>query len=463
VGMMDISNFKSGGGGSSSEVAVHTGTMNVDASSSGGDGDSAGDALNSETAGHPSLPSVDAVSSAASRLINECPPFMTMSVRDSAPQLKLEDPPIDNKSDEKPTDSSINFQRRLIVKGGMKGYRMSRATHGATSGCYYYEAVILGSDESSDSSNAGRGLKRPLQEVEETLKENETGSSSAEKGTTQQKQKASMTMNGHLRIGWSTRSADLQAPVGYNEHSYAIRDTMGSRIHKSRREDKWGGDGFGPGDVMGLAICLVNNKTTNSNTTTSTSLGSASIGMENNKTESVQNLDTDDAGKSSTLTNHIRFFKNGQPMGEDGMAFDNINPGTYHPAVSCYMDGSAQINFGPHFVYPPHGLPSEINLHPISELCTSPPVPEETTEQIISGGSGSSKEGGKKIFFSKRTDDSIVSAFKELVRTEATARHEAFLKHLDLHRGEISAFRMERGLSTVDLVESLQQQQPQSS
>ena len=31
------------------------------------------------------------------------------------------------------------------------------------------------------------------------------------------------TRSGHVRIGWSTLLADLQAPVGYKEHSYGIR------------------------------------------------------------------------------------------------------------------------------------------------------------------------------------------------------------------------------------------------
>ena len=78
---------------------------------------------------------------------------------------------------------------------------------------------------------------------------------------------------------------------------------------------------------------------------------------------------------------------------------------------------------------------------------------EEAVEKVMSAGS---KEG-KKMFFSKRTDDKIVAAFKELVKLEATARHGAYLKHLDLHCREIMAARKGRGLVTSDLVESMQQ------
>ena len=53
------------------------------------------------------------------------------------------------------------------------------------------------------------------------------------------------------------RTGELQAPVGYDRWSYAYRDIAGSKVHDSRREDRWGGEPFGPGDVVGFAIGLV--------------------------------------------------------------------------------------------------------------------------------------------------------------------------------------------------------------
>jgi hypothetical protein len=445
--------------------------------------------------GHPSLPSEDAVSNTANRFISEFPPFVTMSTKDSAPQLKLESPPatvgtIGTKTEiysqgyvDKANDASAlhvdfaDFQRKLIVKGGMKGYRMSRATHGVSSGCHFYEAIILGSSDETGSADSGcdkRGIKRPLQELEmvgEQQQQQETKPDSSSYAINEQPMQKSntKTMNGHLRIGWSTRLADLQAPVGYNTHSYAIRDIMGSRIHNSHRQDKWGGMGFGPGDVLGVAIYLVDGKTpptksTVSNATTTTSSNPSSLhsadGIES-KTEngisSSENSERNHDRQSSTapLNNHIRFFFNGKPMGnENGIGFDNIQSGTYHPAVSCYDEGSAWLNFGPNFVYPPDKimhLPPEMNPRPISDLCHTPPLSEEVIETVISGGSGS-KRGGHVMNLSKRAaDDAVVSAFKELVGIEATARRRAYLKHLDLHRLEIFALRKDRDLSTLDL------------
>lgn len=129
-----------------------------------------------------------------------------------------------------------------------------------------------------------------------------------------------------------------------------------------------------------------------------------------------------------------------------GIAFDNISSDTYFPAVSCYLDGSAQLNFGPHFIYPPGELPRKQKVQPISNLCPPPPNPEDAEELVIS----SSKEG-RKIFLSKRSDELIVTTFKQLVKAEATVRREAYLRHLRMHKREIEALRQERGLATLDL------------
>ncbi|KAL7504788.1 hypothetical protein ACHAXN_004779 [Cyclotella atomus] len=349
------------------------------------------------------LPSVEAVSSAALRSINDFPPYVAMSIRDSAPQLTLEDVVSTTTSDEREDTNkgSIDFSktiRRFVVRGGMRGYRMSRASHGVGSGCYYYEAIVLG-------NGSGIGQKRPRDEDSSREKENV------------ESREASSNDGGHVRLGWSTRLGDLQAPVGYDKYSYAVRDIMGSRVHNSRREDKWGGVGFFPGDVIGFAICL-NEK----------SIDGAAV-----------------------QTNHIRVYKNGVLMQnqDTGIAFDNIPLDTYFPAVSCYLDGAVQLNFGPKFVYPPEALNGRTTPLPISTVCAPPPTPEEAEETIIS----SSKEG-RKIFLSKKTDEGIVTTFKQLVRTEAMVRREAYLRHVSMHKIEILGLRNERGLPTADLFAS---------
>jgi Set1/Ash2 histone methyltransferase complex subunit ASH2 len=198
-----------------------------------------------------------------------------------------------------------------------------------------------------------------------------------------------------------------------------------------------------------MAICLVDGRVETTRDKAAASADSTGgIDADGTRDARKEGSESVDKGNpSSTLANHIRFFKNGQSMGNSGIGFNNINLGTYYPAISCYGEGRAYLNFGPNFVYPPKGLPSEMVLRPISELCVPPPLPEEAVERVIP--SGGSKEG-KNAFFSKRTDDNILLAFKELVRVEAIVRHQAYLKHTDLHMLEISAIRKEHGLPALD-------------
>lgn len=89
---------------------------------------------------------------------------------------------------------------RLSVTGH-KGFRTVRASHGAYKGTWYCEARV-----------------------------NHLGKS------------------GHVRLGWCTRRAELQAPVGFDEHGFCYRDLEGSRVHKGLREAY--GEAYGEGDVV---------------------------------------------------------------------------------------------------------------------------------------------------------------------------------------------------------------------
>lgn len=409
--------------GTSSSVGIPSLSRGAAAAKHNSSGDEGVDSKEMACNEHPLLPTISAVSNTALRLINDfnLPPFVTMSTQDSAPQLKLEDPAL-IRSDNYPT--SLNLRRRLVVKGGTKlgGYRMSRATHGVTNGMYYYEAIIMG--EGGDT-NTISGVKRPLHETTT----NQEGANAAFESATKRHN------TGHVRIGWSKPAGELQAPVGYDASSYAVRDQLGSRIHQSRREDKWGGSGFGPGDVVGFVICLSGGKDVKPSTTLpSLDFGSSIIGGGTKN----EGLSTNGTRTDSAVENYIRLFINGKQIGDK--VFDNIDPGTYYPAVSCYSDASLRLNFGPHFVYPPQGIPG------VSDLCMTPPSPDGALETVLS-----TCNEGKKPLESKKVDVLVLNAFKDLVRKEATIRHEAYVKHTELHKHEILKFRKERGLSTIDL------------
>lgn len=142
---------------------------------------------------------------------------------------------------------------------------MVRATHGVHNGPYFWEAEILPSDPPNEQA--------------------------------------------HIRLGWSTRLGELQAPVGYDKHSYAYRDINGSKVHNSNRVDKYG-EPYGPGDIIGCYLYL----------------------------------DIEDSNK-----NQMRFFKNGK---DQGVAYrgSEIPQGSYLPAVSLFKSAQARVNFGPSFI-----------------------------------------------------------------------------------------------------------------
>ncbi len=70
---------------------------------------------------------------------------------------------------------------------GTKGFRTARASHGAHVGTWYCEVRVT-----------------------------------------------RLGATGHARLGWVTRKAELQAPVGFDQFGYAYRDVEGSSLHQGR-------------------------------------------------------------------------------------------------------------------------------------------------------------------------------------------------------------------------------------
>lgn len=153
---------------------------------------------------------------------------------------------------------------QLTVYGSEGGYRVIRATHGVHRGSYYWEVEILESSEE----------------------------------------------NSHIRIGWSTRNGELQAPVGFDRYSYGYRDIDGSKVHNSQRVDNYG-ESYAPGDIVGCYIHLE---------------------------------DTDREAE-----NKMSFFKNGVCQGVCYSGAE-LPSGVYFPAVSLYMKANLRVNFGPSFI-----------------------------------------------------------------------------------------------------------------
>ena len=86
-----------------------------------------------------------------------------------------------------------------------KGYCTARGTHGASEGTWFFEVELT----------ALGGVASPA-----------TSTSTS----------TPSFYLGAARVGWATRAAELQAPVGYDKHGYAFRDREGCKVHDALRE-----------------------------------------------------------------------------------------------------------------------------------------------------------------------------------------------------------------------------------
>ena len=410
------------------------------------------------------LPSKEQVEQSSIKAVNDAPPFVHLSKTDSAPQLKITDSICAASDGTAASESAapILVNDRLACKQGegeMRGYRMTRSSHGVPSGAgnYYYEVVILEPPTARElvkslppnvrlGKKLQREMEKALREQEEQENEAKKANESATAGGEEVSKKAdkatSSTFGAHVRLGWSMRTGDLQAPVGYDKWSYGIRDIGGSKIHCSKRDDNWGGEDFGPGDVIGCAISMVSD-------------GSDTSG------ETAAETNDADPQQPKANENHIRFFKNGLPMGEfvitkgkrSGGAAFIIPDGVYYPAISLYMGATVKVNFGPHFIHPPRKLPTGMFkssknkkggvFQPMSDLCKAPLSVEEASAKVV-------KEQ-KTLFFRKADNSAQQKRFLELVETEVKVQRGAYQNHRRKHVLDVMEERKKRKLKCDDL------------
>ena len=191
-----------------------------------------------------------------------------------APQIKLRD------------DES----GRTLTAIGYKGYRMVRATHGVSDGCYYYEVKV----------------GAPLNDED-----------------------------GHVRIGWSTEAGDVQAPVGYDANSYSYRDVSGTKFHESLGSEY--GEGYGAGDVIGCMLVM----------------GSPAASRRERQRVVIKGVEyvvEEERSRTPSVGSYMAFYKNGLPLGP---AFTDVWAEVYYPAASLYKAATLTFNFGPKFAFPP--------------------------------------------------------------------------------------------------------------
>jgi hypothetical protein len=181
---------------------------------------------------------------------------ITVSKRDSAPQMGI-------------TGSEVTNRR---------GYCLARATRGVSSGKWAFEIRV-------EQPKLGPGDPSGVEP--------------------------------HVRVGWATEKAEVQAYPGYDAHGFCYRSKEGDKF-RQRVGSSYGAK-FGTGDVI---TCVIDLPPHNSQEQQQQQLGSLS------------------------------FWKNGEPQ---GVAFADIPASeatVYFPAVALYMGASVSFNFGPEFAHP---------------------------------------------------------------------------------------------------------------
>ena len=191
-----------------------------------------------------------------------------------------------------------------------KGYRMVRATHAIHGGAWYCEVKIV---------HLGK--------------------------------------TGHCRLGFSTISGELGAPVGYDKHSYGYRDLCGTKVYKAERTTY--GEDFYEGDVIGMYIDLpllpseVGDPNDQQQAANGTAAGEEpELVRWKGGTYIVEKTNNDETVCHEGSS--IAFSRNGKSQ---GVAFRNVMKGSYYAAASLFtlpeqIEGaSVQLNAGPNFVY----------------------------------------------------------------------------------------------------------------
>ncbi|KAH7424010.1 hypothetical protein KP509_12G085100 [Ceratopteris richardii] len=192
----------------------------------------------------------------------------------------------------------IELSNDRLTAGGTKGYRMVRATRGVVEGAWYFEIFV-----------------------------------------------EKLGPSGHTRLGWSTERGEIQAPVGFDNYSYAYRDVDGSKVHSAVRELY--GEPYTEGDVIGIYINLPNGAELAPKPETVVSYRGQPYILE----------EKEDPPKS-VPGSEVVFFRNGKCQ---GTAFKDINAGRYFPAASMYTLPNdpkcvVRFNFGPDFRFPPTSI-----------------------------------------------------------------------------------------------------------
>jgi len=221
------------------------------------------------------------------------PPFLCRVVTPESVLLALQD-----------RAPQLNVSEDRLWLTGSKFYCTARATHGVIKGNWYFEVRI-----------------------------------------------SDMPDGAAVRIGWSQKNGNLQAPLGFDKFGYSCRSRKGTRFHDSI--GKHYSDGYGQGDVLGCLIELPEVK--GHDYLPPTYKDKPLIKFKSHlyyeeKDEQQERL----KALKPLPGSKISYFLNGKSL---GVAFKDIYMGEYHPSAGLYKQVHAKFNFGPRFKHVPQGAP----------------------------------------------------------------------------------------------------------
>lgn len=227
---------------------------------------------------------------------------------------------------------------RLSVKG-WKGFRSVRATHGFHEGTRYCEVTVQHLGDS-----------------------------------------------GHCRVGWGTKQAEINAPVGYDQYGFGYRDLEGSKVHKALREEY--AEPYGESDVLGLFLHLPEG-----GRALETRAGAELARYKGALYQVLPEQIEPRVLPGSVLA----FTRNGVVQ---GVAFKDILEGSYYPMASVFTlpeqkeGATVTFNFGPDFKYSPPVIEGCPAAAPVSVIPARQQAAAEAEEAAALAGAAAAVGGG---------------------------------------------------------------------
>ena len=176
----------------------------------------------------------------------------------------------------------------------------------------------------------------------------------------------------NLRMGWSQISGDLQAPCGFDNYSYSMRVNT-STCYQVAYGFPYG-EPIKPGDVLGILIHLPELDPIEKQDIEERRWHAGERYRPFNYTRPESERPPDAPPDIPPLPilkgSEIEYFLNGKSLGN---AFQDLYLGKYYPAISSYMGGKVELNFGPKFKFPPTETWKDVKIRAISELEYQPP------------------------------------------------------------------------------------------